>query len=348
MFCIPYTKRWEQQSNCRMSGTTQQQGPSTKIVQPKTKAGRRALERKAPKLIEEPRKALILSGHKTNQLIKDFLVDVQKMKAAECLKLTNRKHEILPFEVGGEIEIEQFSSKSDSSVFIVGNHTKKRPNNVIMGRLYDFKLYDMMEFGVTDYRGIHQFPASTIPQLGNKPAFIFAGQDFTTHPGLIQAKSIFLDFFRGRQIEHINLKGLDRVIFVSYVLPTVPNGGTHATNDTTPTIIFRQYAIKYKKSGTQVPKVVLEEMGPRCNLVIRRRREPPVEVEKEAKKQPKITPKKVKNVGEDILDGKVGKIYVPRQDLDSIALNKMKGAKRERREAAASRKAGDNSKKQKN
>ena len=316
-------------------------GPSTKIIQPKTKAGRRALERKAPRLVEEPRKALILSGHKINQSIKDFLVDIQKMKAAECLKLTDRKHDILPFETGGEVEIEHFSSKSDSSLFIIGNHTKKRPNNVIMGRMYDYKLYDMMEFGITDYKSIQQFEASAIPQLGNKPAFIFTGQQFTTHPALIQAKSLLLDFFRGRQIEHLNLKGLDRVIFVSYVMsPLSPGGG-----DGNPVIVFRQFAVKYKKSGTNIPKVVLDEMGPRCNLTLRRRREAPVDLEKEATRQPKLTPKKVKNVGSDTLDGKVGKIYVPRQDLDSIALNKMKGAKRERRDAAASRKA--ESKKQK-
>lgn len=313
-------------------------GPSTKIVQPKTKAGRRALEKKAPKLVEEPRKALIMSGHKSNQIIKDVLVDLQKMKATECMKLTHRKHEILPFESGGEVEIEHFSSKTDSSLFVIGNHTKKRPNNIIMGRMYDFKLYDMMEFGITDYKGIQQFDASTIPQLGNKPAFIFTGQLFTTNPALIQAKSLFLDFFRGRQIEHLNLKGLDRVLFVSYIMPTLPPGGSAAEN--APIIIFRQFAVKYKKSGTSVPKVVLEEMGPRFNLTLRRRREAPVDLEKEAKRQPKLTPKKVKNVASDTLDGKVGKIYVPRQDLDSIALNKMKGAKRERRDAAASRKAG--------
>lgn len=43
----------------------------------------------------------------------------------------------------------------------------------------------------------------------------------------------------------------------------------------------------------------------------------------------------VKNVGSDMLDGKVGRIYMPKQEVDSMALNKMKGLKRERREARA-------------
>ncbi len=42
-----------------------------------------------------------------------------------------------------------------------------------------------------------------------------------------------------------------------------------------------------------------------------------------------------KNVQEDVLDGKVGRIYMPQQSVDGIALRKMKGLKRERREAAA-------------
>ena len=36
----------------------------------------------------------------------------------------------------------------------------------------------------------------------------------------------------------------------------------------------------------------------------------------------------------DPLDGKVGRIYMPKQDVDGIALRKPKGLKRERREAA--------------
>jgi hypothetical protein len=46
-----------------------------------------------------------------------------------------------------------------------------------------------------------------------------------------------------------------------------------------------------------------------------------------------------KNVGSDNLAGKVGRIYMPRQSVDTIALGKLKGTKREARVAAAERKA---------
>lgn len=48
-----------------------------------------------------------------------------------------------------------------------------------------------------------------------------------------------------------------------------------------------------------------------------------------------------KNVGSDMLDGKVGRMYIPKQDVGTVALKKMKGLKRERREEAA---AGGNKK----
>ena len=39
-----------------------------------------------------------------------------------------------------------------------------------------------------------------------------------------------------------------------------------------------------------------------------------------------------KNVSSDLLDGRVGRVYVPRQDLAELPSAVMKGAKRERRE----------------
>ena len=51
------------------------------------------------------------------------------------------------------------------------------------------------------------------------------------------AKSVLIDFFRGRVVPNINLRGLDRVIICTAV-------GQR--------ILFRQCAIRYKKSGSKV------------------------------------------------------------------------------------------------
>lgn len=43
-------------------------------------------------------------------------------------------------------------------------------------------------------------------------------------------------------------------------------------------------------------------------------------------------------MGTDTLTGKVGRIYMPKQAVDTMATSKYKGAKRERRAEAADRK----------
>jgi ribosome production factor 2 len=48
-----------------------------------------------------------------------------------------------------------------------------------------------------------------------------------------------------------------------------------------------------------------------------------------------LLPLQMKNTSTDMLEGKVGRIYMPKQQVDTMALHKMKGLKRERRQAAA-------------
>lgn len=84
-----------------------------------------------------------------------------------------------------------------------------------------------------------------------------------------------------------------------------------------------------------MPRCALREMGPRLDLEVRRMRQATGDALKEALRQPKLGKKKEKNVGFEQLSGKVGRIYMPKQKLDTISLAKPKGVKRERREAAA-------------
>lgn len=63
----------------------------------------------------------------------------------------------------------------------------------------------------------------------------------------------------------------------------------------------------------------------------------PEDLMKEAVKHAPRSHKKQKNVSFEELDGKVGRIYMPKQDLVGLNLVKAKGVKRQRREAAAER-----------
>ncbi|KAF4388029.1 hypothetical protein F8388_014712 [Cannabis sativa] len=71
------------------------------------------------------------------------------------------------------------------------------------------------------------------------------------------------------------------------------------------------------------------------DFVVRRHRLPNEGLKKEAMRTLKDqAKKKVKNVSEDIIEGKIGKVYIPDQKVGETALPyKAKGVKRERREA---------------
>ncbi|THU67200.1 hypothetical protein C4D60_Mb05t22140 [Musa balbisiana] len=79
----------------------------------------------------------------------------------------------------------------------------------------------------------------------------------------------------------------------------------------------------------------LVEVGPSMDLVVRRHRLPNDSLKKEAMKTTSEHPKKkIKNVSSDVLQGKIGKIYIPDQKVGGITLSSdVKGLKRERREA---------------
>eukprot|EP01018_Ginkgo_biloba_P003296 Gb_27395 [translate_table: standard] len=301
-----------------------------KVVNPKTKRTKKELEKRAPKLVENVKKMLILQGTKTSNVLNMVLTDIFHLKRAggNAIRYTKKNENIRPFESGGETSLEFLSLKTDCSLFAFGSHSKKRPNNLILGRTYDHHIYDLMEFGVENFSSMESFGygKKLSPQVGSKPFFAFIGENFETKEQLKHLKELLLDMFRGEVVETLNLAGLDRV----FVCSAVGDNKVH----------FMHCAIRLKKSGTIVPRIELIEIGPTMDMVLRRHRLPNEDLRKEAMKTADKQPKKkVKNVSGDLISGKVGKIYVPKQEVGDMALAKMKGLKRERREAAAARAA---------
>jgi|TARA_B110000977_G_scaffold171728_1_gene223570 ribosome production factor 2 len=297
----------------------------------KTPLGKRSLMKRAPKLVENDGKmCLMLHGGKSSQVLKDLVTDLGVMKKGEVHKLTRKNDGIRPFEGGGETSLEFFAQKADAGAFILGTHQKKRPDCLTVGRFFDYHLFDMAELLVTNYKGINAFGnVGSETVLGSKPCMVFLGDKFETDPALKLTKNILTDVFRGRPATRINLKGVDRVIVCT------------ALEDN---VLFRQCAIRYKKSGTRMPKVELDEMGPSFDFTLGRHQEAPSDVKKHAYAKPKGA-KKVKNVEQDSLEGKVGRLYVEKQTgLEDMGMMKMKGLKRERRERAEER---DDAKKRK-
>ena len=292
----------------------------------KTNLGKRALMKKAPKLVEtEGKMCVMLHGGKSSQVLKNLITDLSVLKKGECHKMTRKNDGIRPFEGGGETSLEFFAQKADAGAFVLGTHQKKRPDCLTLGRFFDYHLFDMVELMVRNYKSMDEFGSvGKGAVLGSKPCMVFLGDRFETEPALVMAKNILMDIFRGKPASRINLKGVDRVIICT------------ALEDA---VMFRQCVIRYKKSGTRLPKCELEEMGPSFDFVVGRHQDPPPDVKKHAYARAKIG-KKVKNVEHDSLEGKVGRIYVEKQTgLEELAYMKMKGLKRERRQAADEREA---------
>ena len=40
---------------------------------------------------------------------------------------------------------------------MIGSHSKKRPNNFVLGRFFNYQILDMVEFGVLNYQAMDTF-----------------------------------------------------------------------------------------------------------------------------------------------------------------------------------------------
>ena len=103
------------------------------VVKRKPKVAR-ALKKRDPQLVENTKKALIMRGHSTSQVIVDVLGDISKLVKPNC-KVLSRKNEILPFEDVNSLEF--LATKNDTSLFALGSHSKKRPHNLVLVRVVD-------------------------------------------------------------------------------------------------------------------------------------------------------------------------------------------------------------------
>jgi len=143
-------------------------------------------------------------------------------------------------------------------------------------------------------------------------------------PKFVQLRSLLADFFGGTAMDGIDVEGLQYLISIS--------AGESTDSSVEPKVHLRTYLIRTKRSGTRLPRVELEEMGPRIDFRIGRVKEADVEMSREALKKGRTTqPKTKKNVETDLIGDKLGRIHVGKQDLSKLQSRKMKGLKRSRR-----------------
>ncbi|KAK3695324.1 Brix domain-containing protein [Podospora appendiculata] len=298
-------------------------------LKPKTARSKRALEKRAPKAVENPKKALFLRGTTCSQIAQDALTDLFAMRQIHS-KRFHKKNPIHPFEDASSLAF--FSEKNDCSMLLFASSSKKRPHNVTFARTFDYKMYDMLEFNLDPetFRSISQFKGKKVP-VGTRPLMVFAGTAFESPvPNTFtMAKSMLIDLFRGETVDKIDVEGLQYVVVVSADEPT---GATNEDDPSTkPVLHLRVYLIRTARSGQKLPRVELEEHGPRMDFRLGRMLEPEPAMEKEALRKAKTSEERTKkNISTDIMGDKLGRIHTGKIDLKDLQTRKMKGLKRSR------------------
>jgi ribosome production factor 2 len=278
---------------------------------PRTARGKRALERREAKDVENPKNNLILRGNKSTPEVSSLLRDLDSIRKP-LSTLFIRRHAYHPFEDIGQIE--KLCKNYDHSMFTFGSSSKKRPFRLIIGRLFDYSLLDMQEFTVRKYVPIVNFKTREIA-VGSKPLVVFQGAAFESDDRCKRTKSLLLDLFSGPRPEQVLAEGIDQAVVCS-VIDDPPKDGSSSGP---PAVLVRRFRLKMLKSGGKLPRIELEEMGPRFELTVDRAREPEKERWKMAIKVPKsVKPTKVKNIKRDKLARKRGNIHLGKQDMDKI------------------------------
>jgi len=278
---------------------------------PKNQRAKRALHHRAPKLIENTKSSIVLRGSSTSQIVQDALKDLHMLRSPHSRNMP-KKTELRPFE--NNVSIEFLAQKNDASLWVLGSHSKKRPHNLTFGRMYDGHVLDILEFGLENYKGLHEFRGEQ-PNAGGKPCFYVCGDEWDSTPALATTKNMLIDFFRGTVTKKVNMNGVDRAL-----MATLENGKIH----------MRHYLVRRTKAKSGTDKAVaLTECGPSFTLVPRRTAIAADALMKQATRRPtQLKQKKEKNKETNAFAETIGRLHMEKQDLEKLQTRKMKGLKR--------------------
>jgi len=151
--------------------------------------------------------------------------------------MLTQKNDILPFD--DAVQIEKLLQKHDSSLFFFSSHSKKRPNNLVLGKLifvyftlsvllpkhcwfnisfffigrtYDQHILDMFELGIESYKGCSEFKGLSEISVGVKPVLVFLGEQFDSDQQLKRLRNILVDMFQRQPVKRIRPNGIELVM----------------------------------------------------------------------------------------------------------------------------------------
>ena len=213
-----------------------------------------------------------MRGSKASALVQSAMSDLYSLKKPTSIKFT-KNNPIHPFEDASSLEF--FSNKNDASLIVIGSNGKKRPHCLTLVRTFEYRILDMLELYLDkdSFRSLAQFKNRKCA-YGLKPLLLFTGTSFDSPTPNVYtlAKNMLTDLFRGQESSEVDVEGLQHIVCI--------NAGEEGEQG--PRINLRVYLIHTKKSGRKLPRVEVEEMGPRMDFRIGRTKEAEDSAMKEA------------------------------------------------------------------
>lgn len=216
-----------------------------------------------------------------------------------------------------------------------GSSSKKRPGNLVLGRLFEHELLDMVELGIKEFKGLSEFHNEKIG-TSVKPCLVFNGPKWNQTEEMRRLKSLFIDAFHRDTVSDSGKPSLFASLRISLRLFQVNairlQGVEHvlsftATEDNQ--ILMRSHKIVLKKSGLKTPRIELNEIGPSIDFTIRRTKIASEDLYKLSRKQPKqLKVGKKKNISRDQLGNTHGRVHVGNQKLGSVQTRKVRALRK--------------------
>jgi len=174
-----------------------------------------------------------------------------------------------------------------------------------MGRSFDGEILDMFEISLTKFDGEVEKVLSEIDE-SQKLVFMAIGDAFEYNTDLLRIRNLLNDFMVQRQKGVV--VNIDNALRYTFVV--------QALDETT----LRFSLFRYNKKADQMEKMPLEFEG----KIGRRKLADNERFKKALEKPKKLKNKAKKNVEEDELGDKVGRIHVQQDNLKTLRVKKLK------------------------
>lgn len=278
---------------------------------PTTHKGKKILLKREPQIKEDAKNTLLLEGRKCSGNVRLALKDLYNLKKPLCKKLT-RSNDITPFEDTSSIQF--LVDKNDCNLFLFGSSSKKRPDNIVLGRIFEQELLDMVELGIKQYKAMSEFHNEKVGTCV-KPCLVFNGPKWAQTEEMRRLKSLFIDTFHRETVNAIRLQGIEHVL--SFTL----------TDDNQ--ILMRSYKIALKKSGLKTPRIEVNEIGPSIDFSVRRTKIASEDLYKLSRKQPRqLKMVQKKNISRDKLGNTHGRVHLGKQNIGKVQTRKVRALKK--------------------